>query len=451
MGCDIPDIKIAVIYGIQDMCSMMQKGGRAGRRPDTSAVMIWLVEDWIFRYLQSERDSAGSTRAAEDDTDTPAAPSQKLLKERADKIDPAALQYIERSVSGECLRDFTRKYFRPTLSMPRLKVIVEEDPEEDLLWQSIGGMALDSDSEDGGEENDSHTVTWEVMQLPPKPPRGSASERADLRNQLEYWRNRRWDVVRGRNPGLSRSWVLSAHALDRLVEKANWIAGARDGVTATLVRRITDLLVDSEMTMELLVNALNRFRLDIQTKRAQAHAEKRAERSDRRARKARVNNCNTSALSFPPSPTAAAQTAATGRITPLEEDDLYTETSLAPLAIPAEVSPPHPRPRPRPIFANHQRDTSLTEEINFFLDPLPLPPVPEPLILHGQLRPWSQSAWAVGAMDSAVLAPELTTTTSHGGPAYNGPTQAGAVRFPFSNAEENAAQLHDAFGSFLSE
>ena len=31
MGCDIPDIVTSVVYGLQDLCSAFQKGGRAGR------------------------------------------------------------------------------------------------------------------------------------------------------------------------------------------------------------------------------------------------------------------------------------------------------------------------------------------------------------------------------------------------------------------------------------
>lgn len=31
MGCDIPDISTVVVYGLQDLCSTFQKGGRARR------------------------------------------------------------------------------------------------------------------------------------------------------------------------------------------------------------------------------------------------------------------------------------------------------------------------------------------------------------------------------------------------------------------------------------
>ncbi|KLO04077.1 hypothetical protein SCHPADRAFT_809818, partial [Schizopora paradoxa] len=44
MGCDIPDIEFSVVYGVDDLCSAMQKGGRAGRMPGMQARMIWLIE-----------------------------------------------------------------------------------------------------------------------------------------------------------------------------------------------------------------------------------------------------------------------------------------------------------------------------------------------------------------------------------------------------------------------
>ncbi|KIM71539.1 hypothetical protein PILCRDRAFT_82686, partial [Piloderma croceum F 1598] len=48
MGCDVPDIMWAIIYGAQDFCMAMQKGGQAGRKPDIKATMVWLVEEWAF-------------------------------------------------------------------------------------------------------------------------------------------------------------------------------------------------------------------------------------------------------------------------------------------------------------------------------------------------------------------------------------------------------------------
>ncbi|KAI0827850.1 hypothetical protein BC628DRAFT_1296015, partial [Trametes gibbosa] len=44
MGCDMPDMKMLVIYGVQDLCSAFQKGGRAAWHPDLMGCMVWLVE-----------------------------------------------------------------------------------------------------------------------------------------------------------------------------------------------------------------------------------------------------------------------------------------------------------------------------------------------------------------------------------------------------------------------
>ena len=48
MGCDIPDIEVAVVYGVELFVSFVQKRGRAGRDGRIKAKMIWLVEDWMF-------------------------------------------------------------------------------------------------------------------------------------------------------------------------------------------------------------------------------------------------------------------------------------------------------------------------------------------------------------------------------------------------------------------
>ncbi|KAH9858430.1 hypothetical protein C2E23DRAFT_711572, partial [Lenzites betulinus] len=44
MGCDIPDIDMSIIYGVQDLGSAFQKGGRAARDATRTGRMIWLVE-----------------------------------------------------------------------------------------------------------------------------------------------------------------------------------------------------------------------------------------------------------------------------------------------------------------------------------------------------------------------------------------------------------------------
>lgn len=84
MGCDIPDIKVAVIYGVDSFVSFVQKGGRAGRDGEIEARMVWLVEDWMFEESGSR---AGGKRA----------------EERWAKVDPMTREYIQCQQDGACL------------------------------------------------------------------------------------------------------------------------------------------------------------------------------------------------------------------------------------------------------------------------------------------------------------------------------------------------------------
>ena len=84
MGCDIPDIKVAVIYGVDSFVSFVQKGGRAGRDGEIEARMVWLVEDWMFEESGSR---AGGKRA----------------EERWAKVDSMTREYVQRQQDGACL------------------------------------------------------------------------------------------------------------------------------------------------------------------------------------------------------------------------------------------------------------------------------------------------------------------------------------------------------------
>ena len=48
MGCDIPDVEVVVVYGVDSFASLVQKGGRAERDGKAGAKMVRLVEDWMF-------------------------------------------------------------------------------------------------------------------------------------------------------------------------------------------------------------------------------------------------------------------------------------------------------------------------------------------------------------------------------------------------------------------
>jgi hypothetical protein len=98
MGCDIPDIVWAIVYGVQEMCTAFQKGGRAGRRSDVAAKMVWLVEDWAFNKPADYQ--ATSAKA-------------KNEEERRTKMDPASREYINRSQSDWCMREFSTEHLCP--------------------------------------------------------------------------------------------------------------------------------------------------------------------------------------------------------------------------------------------------------------------------------------------------------------------------------------------------
>ena len=94
MGMDIPDIEVAVIFGVDAFESAFQKGGRAGRDPNLKAKMIWIVEPWAFETTFAEGTEMGERE-----------PSKKFLADakRRDNMDPASREYINRSQSSECM------------------------------------------------------------------------------------------------------------------------------------------------------------------------------------------------------------------------------------------------------------------------------------------------------------------------------------------------------------
>jgi len=85
MGCNIPDIEVAVIYGVDSFVLFVQKGGRAGRDGKVDAKMVWLVEDWMF----DENSGVGGKRV-----------------EKWAKVDSMAGKYIHRQQAGACLWEF---------------------------------------------------------------------------------------------------------------------------------------------------------------------------------------------------------------------------------------------------------------------------------------------------------------------------------------------------------
>jgi hypothetical protein len=48
MGTDIPDIELSIIFSVSPLGEAFKKGGWAGRAETMKAVMIWIVEPWVF-------------------------------------------------------------------------------------------------------------------------------------------------------------------------------------------------------------------------------------------------------------------------------------------------------------------------------------------------------------------------------------------------------------------
>ena len=134
MGMDIPDIETAVTFGVDDFNSYFQKGGRAGRDPNLKAKMIWIVEPWAFETPPTVDAEQLEGRQ----------PSKKSLADakRRDNMDPASREYINRSESEECMRDYAVTHFRPKPNLPGFP----------------GFNMLDQDW-----EGELPTVTWEVV------------------------------------------------------------------------------------------------------------------------------------------------------------------------------------------------------------------------------------------------------------------------------------------------
>jgi len=234
MGCDIPDIAVAVIYGVDSFVSFVQKGGRAGRDGKAGAKMVWLVEDWMFE----DEDGVGGKRA----------------EERRAKVDPMASEYIHCQRAGRCLREFTRRAFRPEpreLDLPGFNG--GDNRGLDISWVVEGGEAqpevggccsasscqVSGSSLNTGFPTDAekafaksrHDLILKVLKhetstaedvLGPPPGRTgircSKEERAIFQAALEQWRDGYWNSIRENAPMLSSDWVLGEYNLKRLVD-----------------------------------------------------------------------------------------------------------------------------------------------------------------------------------------------------------------------------------------
>ena len=124
-GTDIPDIVRVVVVGADSLTNAMQMGGRAGRSLGIQAQMIWLIETWAFDP------PSGSTEPT-----TKKAEKEQQMRE---KLDPAAREFINRSQSDQCMREYALEYFTP---YPRLPGFPWYEPVDEMDDDIGRGMVL---------------------------------------------------------------------------------------------------------------------------------------------------------------------------------------------------------------------------------------------------------------------------------------------------------------------
>jgi hypothetical protein len=281
MGMDIPDIEVAVIFGVDAFESAFQKGGRAGRDPDLKAKMIWIVEPWAFETMSTE-------------------PSKKYLADakRRDNMDPASREYINRSQSSECMRSYAITHLRPTPNLPGFPWFKPQnnlDWDEDENVSSVTWEVVDQEIAKGGDCGCSSLVCREdpnvavgvlseaerqiishhlrtrasqgltmmsmmsesISPVESGPLRCSRAEKDILHQALRSWRDTYWAKIRADYPFFSRDWVITDENIRRLVEKAHVLLNSPSVDVAT-VRDIIRCISD-EATLTSLVLVLREF------------------------------------------------------------------------------------------------------------------------------------------------------------------------------------------------
>ena len=261
MGCDIPDIEVVVVYGVDLFVSFVQKGGRAGRDGKAGAKMVWLVEDWMFE------DGGGGKR----------------VEERRAKVDPMTSEYIHRQRAGSCLREFTRQVFRPKPGELGLLgfdgrnasgfatswIVKEEEtrPEPGNCCSASScrapGSGLNAGflaEEDKAVAKSRHHLILKVLKhetstaegiLGPPPGRGGTrcpkEEKALFHAALEEWRDDYWESICGENPMLSRAWVLGEGSIKRLVDQLRLIINMeKEKIDKKWIRALIDTTASDE-------------------------------------------------------------------------------------------------------------------------------------------------------------------------------------------------------------
>jgi hypothetical protein len=314
MGCDIPDIEVAVIYGVEAFVSFVQKGGRAGRDGRIEAKMVWLVEDWMFE------DSGG--------------PGGKQAEARRRKVDPMSREYIGCQRAGTCLRRFMRQVFRPNPEVLALPGFGSRNTGGlDVLWVVEGGevqpeagkccsssscRAPGSDSNAGcltdvekAAAKSRHHLILNVLRHEtsaaeeilgdPSGERGircSKDEKILFRTFLEEWRTNRWESLRSVAPMLSKDWVLGEHGMKKLFDNTRLVIMTdREKIDRRWVRALIDTVTDDASVDDLSL-LIQRFR--------DGFFERRSERSCRPAKQQKVSGSGSQQC--PPSPATSTFT-----------------------------------------------------------------------------------------------------------------------------------------------
>ena len=295
MGCDIPDIEVAVIYGIDSFVSFIQKGGRAGRDGKAGARMVWLVEDWMFD------DTVGGKR----------------MKERREKVDPMAVEYIRHQRGGDCLRDFARRVFRPEPKKLGLPGFDGQSSVFDASWEAeseetqpgpgeccsaASCRAPDSDLNAGflTEAQKSAAISRRHLILdvlknetstaagilgPPPGRRGTRCPKAEkeiFRAALKEWRDDYWESTACRTaPMLSKAWVLGEGNIEWLVEQLRCIIHTdKENINRRWLRALIDTTAD-DAAVDSLSAMIQRFHNDFFARREQGlHSNKKAKTAD---------------------------------------------------------------------------------------------------------------------------------------------------------------------------
>ena len=294
MGCDVPDILLSVVYGVQDLCAAFQKGGRAVRDPTLQGSMLWLVEGWAFEPRGRLGAATGCTADEDEgaDGETRRKTRGSLAKEeqRRAKLDPATRGFINRTQSDECMRAFAREYFRP---QPKF-VDAPREGQWEQVWEvaerseeprpgaccSARCCHLHPDQPLGVLSADQRTLTARLQArldgsravpmaepshpgLTSSPSRCCSKEdREMLRQLLLTWRDTYWAGVRSDNPLLSRHWVLDDATINSLVAGVHRIINQRNTVDEVFVRQLVPWSWDAGI-LGGVVSTLESFRKSV--------------------------------------------------------------------------------------------------------------------------------------------------------------------------------------------